>query len=72
MNERYYPADIEKKWQSEWESNGSFKTADADSREKYYVLEMFPYPSGKCHIGHVRNYSIGDVISRYKDRKSVV
>lgn len=66
MNERYYPADIEKKWQSEWESNDSFKTADADSREKYYVLEMFPYPSGKCHIGHVRNYSIGDVISRYK------
>nr|HIK01477.1 class I tRNA ligase family protein [Candidatus Undinarchaeales archaeon ERR594346 U_76725] len=57
---------IEKKWQKHWESKGVFKTREDSSKEKYYVLEMFPYPSGKIHMGHVRNYSIGDSFSRYK------
>ncbi|MEG0918325.1 MAG: leucine--tRNA ligase [Anaerovoracaceae bacterium] len=69
MNERYNFGEIEKKWQKIWEDQDIFKVTEDDSKEKYYVLEMFPYPSGKLHMGHVRNYSIGDVISRFKTMK---
>ncbi|MGE4555589.1 MAG: leucine--tRNA ligase [Desulfovibrionaceae bacterium] len=63
---RYEPAKIEKKWQDVWESSQCFKCGTDPSRPKYYVLEMFPYPSGRIHMGHVRNYSIGDVVARFK------
>jgi leucyl-tRNA synthetase len=66
MEERYNPADVEPKWQAYWQGRGLFKVTEDPSREKYYLLEMFPYPSGKIHIGHVRNYTIGDVVVRYK------
>ena len=66
IEEKYLPQEIEGKWQKVWEENNTFE-ADLDrSRPEYYVLEMFPYPSGNIHMGHVRNYSIGDVVARFK------
>ena len=69
MDERYHPKEIEKKWQKVWEDQNLFKVTEDPKKAKYYLLEMFPYPSGKIHMGHVRNYSIGDVVARYKKMK---
>ncbi|MBI5191956.1 MAG: leucine--tRNA ligase [Nitrospirae bacterium] len=69
MTTKYEPKEIEIKWQRYWEDNNTFKVTEDISRAKYYCLEMFPYPSGRIHMGHVRNYAIGDVIARYKKMK---
>ncbi len=66
MEEKYSPAAVEGKWQNKWALEKSFKVSEDAGREKYYLLEMFPYPSGRIHMGHVRNYSIGDVVGRFK------
>src|SRR3989454_7666140 len=66
MDEKYFPEKIEKKWQQHWNDTRAFEVSDDDPRPKFYCLEMLPYPSGFLHMGHVRNYSIGDALSWYK------
>ncbi|SHI71791.1 leucyl-tRNA synthetase [Malonomonas rubra DSM 5091] len=66
MEKQYIPKDVERKWQEKWRQDQAFRVTEDPSKEKYYLLEMFPYPSGRIHMGHVRNYAIGDVVARFK------
>ncbi|MEP3431674.1 MAG: leucine--tRNA ligase [Roseibium sp.] len=68
-SERYNAREVEARWQKKWNDKDVFVTQNDDPRDKYYVLEMFPYPSGRIHMGHVRNYAMGDVVARYKRAK---
>ncbi|MCK5427582.1 MAG: class I tRNA ligase family protein, partial [Thermodesulfovibrionia bacterium] len=69
MEASYIPRNIETKWQEYWDSEGLFSVYENANLRKFYCLEMFPYPSGKIHMGHVRDYAIGDVITRYKSMR---
>ena len=66
----YSPSQVEPRWRAAWENAETFRAVD-DDRPKYYVLEMFPYPSGRIHMGHVRNYAMGDVVARFKRARYV-
>ena len=69
---RYNPKEAEPKWRRRWAEADVFRTSNDRNKPKYFVLEMFPYPSGRIHIGHVRNYAMGDVVARYRSARSAI